>query len=153
MITHQGCDNFSKNIYVCHVSPQLVQSKCYSKKSISRHVYFRHSYNKYHSKLVFTTMQYTADDKSLFLHKGVKQFMKQHSYFMLKIELANKDLSSKILSKGTLEPWQCYQLCCLAPADFGRSVNPIQTRGADYVHHITILQPRVQNPNTNPDLS
>ena len=70
---------------------------------------------------------------------------------MLKIELANKDLSSKILSKGTLEPWQCYQLCCLAPADFGRSVNPIQTRGADYAHYITTWHPRLQNLNTSPD--
>ena len=31
---------------------------------------------------------------------------------------------------------------------FGRSVNPIQTRGADYVHSITIRHPRLQNPNT-----
>ena len=30
---------------------------------------------------------------------------------------------------------------CLAPADFGRSVNPIQTMGADYARHTTASPP------------
>ena len=40
---------------------------------------------------------------------------------------------------------------CLAPADFGRSVNPIQTRylqWAYYAHHITTWHPWLHNPNT-----
>ena len=30
----------------------------------------------------------------------------------------------------------------LVPPVFGRSVNPIPTRGADYAHHITTIPPR-----------
>ena len=40
---------------------------------------------------------------------------------------------------------------CLAPADFGRSDNPIPTREADYAHHITTWLPRLQTFNTSPD--
>ena len=29
----------------------------------------------------------------------------------------------------------------MAPPDFGISVNPISTRGADYTHHITTVPP------------
>ena len=35
---------------------------------------------------------------------------------------------------------------CLAPADFARSGNPMQTRGSD---HITTWHPLLQNPNTS----
>ena len=31
------------------------------------------------------------------------------------------------------------------PPDFGRSVNPISSRGADYAHHITACPPRFGN--------
>ena len=34
----------------------------------------------------------------------------------------------------------------LAHPEFGSSVNPITTRGADYVHHITASPPRIENP-------
>ena len=30
--------------------------------------------------------------------------------------------------------------------------HPIQTKGADYAHHITTWHSRLQNPNTNPAL-
>ena len=32
----------------------------------------------------------------------------------------------------------------LTPTEFGRSVNPIQTRAADYAHHTTVSPPRIQ---------
>ena len=35
----------------------------------------------------------------------------------------------------------------LAHPEFGSSVNPITTRGADYAHHITASQPRFENPS------
>ena len=34
----------------------------------------------------------------------------------------------------------------LAHPEFGSSVNPITTRGADYAHHITASPPRFENP-------
>ena len=34
----------------------------------------------------------------------------------------------------------------LAHLDFGSSVNPITTRGADYAHHITASPPGFENP-------
>ena len=34
----------------------------------------------------------------------------------------------------------------LAHPEFGSSVNPITTRGADYVHHITASPPGFENP-------
>ena len=34
----------------------------------------------------------------------------------------------------------------LAHPEFGNSVNPITTRGADYAHHITVSPPRFENP-------
>ena len=34
----------------------------------------------------------------------------------------------------------------LAHAEFGSSVNPITTRGADYAHHITASPPGFENP-------
>ena len=34
----------------------------------------------------------------------------------------------------------------LAHPEFGSSVNPITTRGADYTHHITASPPRFENP-------
>ena len=34
----------------------------------------------------------------------------------------------------------------LAHPDFGSSVNPITTRGADYAHHITASPPGFENP-------
>ena len=34
----------------------------------------------------------------------------------------------------------------LAYPEFGRSVNPITTRGADYAHHITASPPGFENP-------
>ena len=34
----------------------------------------------------------------------------------------------------------------LAHLEFGSSVNPITTRGADYVHHITASPPGFENP-------
>ena len=33
-----------------------------------------------------------------------------------------------------------------AHPEFGSSVNPITTRGADYAHHITASPPRFENP-------
>ena len=67
-----------------------------------------------------------------------------------------------MLKLEVLDPCLCLDGCrgCLAPAvflgltawhprSFGRSVNPIQTRGADYAHHITTWHPRLQNLNTS----
>ena len=34
----------------------------------------------------------------------------------------------------------------LAHLEFGSSVNPISTRGADYAHHITASPPGFENP-------
>ena len=34
----------------------------------------------------------------------------------------------------------------LAHPEFGSSVNPITTRGADYAHHITASPPGFENP-------
>ena len=34
----------------------------------------------------------------------------------------------------------------LAHPEFGSSVNPITTKGADYAHHITARPPRFENP-------
>ena len=34
----------------------------------------------------------------------------------------------------------------LAHPEFGTSVNPITTRGADYAHHITASPPGFENP-------
>ena len=34
----------------------------------------------------------------------------------------------------------------LAHLEFGNSVNPITTRGADYAHHITASPPGFENP-------
>ena len=34
----------------------------------------------------------------------------------------------------------------LAHLEFGSSVNPIKTRGADYAHHITASPPGFENP-------
>ena len=34
----------------------------------------------------------------------------------------------------------------LAHPEFGSSVNPITTKGADYAHHITASPPRFENP-------
>ena len=34
----------------------------------------------------------------------------------------------------------------LAHPEFGSSVNPIRTRGADYAHHITASPPGFENP-------
>ena len=34
----------------------------------------------------------------------------------------------------------------LAHPEFGSSVNPITTRGADYAHHITATPPGFENP-------
>ena len=34
----------------------------------------------------------------------------------------------------------------LAQPEFGSSVNPITTRGADYAHHITASPPGFENP-------
>ena len=34
----------------------------------------------------------------------------------------------------------------LAHLEFGSSVNPITTRGADYAHHITASPPGFENP-------
>ena len=34
----------------------------------------------------------------------------------------------------------------LAHPEFGSSVNPITTRGADYAHHITASPPEFENP-------
>ena len=36
----------------------------------------------------------------------------------------------------------------LAHPEFGSSVNPITTRGADYAHHITASPPGFENPAT-----
>ena len=40
------------------------------------------------------------------------------------------------------------------PQDFGRSVNPIQTRWSSYAHHITISlpPPRIFKPSNGPDI-
>ena len=37
----------------------------------------------------------------------------------------------------------------LAPPEFGSSVNPIPTRGADYAHHITASTPGFENLTTS----
>ena len=37
----------------------------------------------------------------------------------------------------------------LAHTEFGNSVNPITTRGADYVHHITASLPGFKNPSAS----
>ena len=39
----------------------------------------------------------------------------------------------------------------MAPPDFGRSVNPISTRGADYADHISTCTPRIFIPSYGPD--
>ena len=51
--------------------------------------------------------------------------------------------SGHVLARVPGVPGTCsfFRPYCLAPADFGRSVNPIQTRGADYAHHITTWHP------------
>ena len=36
------------------------------------------------------------------------------------------------------------------PPDFGRSVNPISSRGADYAHHITTWHTRIFRPSYGP---
>ena len=38
----------------------------------------------------------------------------------------------------------------LAHPEFGSSVNPITTRGADYAHHITASPPGFENPAASP---
>ena len=41
----------------------------------------------------------------------------------------------------------------MPPLDFRRSINPIQTRGADYAHHITTYLPtRIFRPSYGPAL-
>ena len=37
----------------------------------------------------------------------------------------------------------------LARSEFGSSVNPITTKGADYAHHITASPPRFENPGAS----
>ena len=39
----------------------------------------------------------------------------------------------------------------LAHPEFGTSVNPITTRGADYAHHITASPPGFENPAASLD--
>ena len=54
-------------------------------------------------------------------------------------KLANVMTTGLVLARGAGGAWhpQFFRPYCPAPVDFGRSVNPIQTRGADYAHHIT----------------
>ena len=58
----------------------------------------------------------------------------------------------KILIRGQIMPtifsaaasgWAGW---ALAHPEFGSSVNPITTRGADYAHHITASPPGFENP-------
>ena len=39
----------------------------------------------------------------------------------------------------------------MAPPDFGRSINPISTRGADYAQHIITGTPRIFRPSYGPE--
>ena len=53
--------------------------------------------------------------------------------------------ASKFLSKcsAAASGWAGWDL---AHPEFGSSVNPITTRGADYAHHITASPPGFENP-------
>ena len=61
-------------------------------------------------------------------------------------------MPTKIVQKQQVRP--CYSSdaaskragWALAHPEFGSSVNPITTRGADYAHHITACPPGFENP-------
>ena len=48
-----------------------------------------------------------------------------------------------ILGSAAASGWAGWDL---AHPEFGSSVNPITTRGADYAHHITASPPGFENP-------
>ena len=54
----------------------------------------------------------------------------------------------KMLNKNTQKRILCSEWAgwALAHLEFGSSVNPITTRGADYAHHITASPPGFENP-------
>ena len=48
-----------------------------------------------------------------------------------------------VLNSAAASGWAGW---ALAHPEFGSSVNPITTRGADYAHHITASPPGFENP-------
>ena len=54
-----------------------------------------------------------------------------------------KFLCIKLHSSDAASGWAGW---ALAHPEFGSSVNPITTRGADYAHHITASPPGFENP-------
>ena len=57
---------------------------------------------------------------------------------LLRYSLKNNFLKS---SSGMSNASSGWAGCALAHPEFGNSVNPIPTRGADYAHHITACPP------------
>ena len=55
----------------------------------------------------------------------------------------NKKSANLYLCSAATSGWAGW---ALAHPEFGSSVNPITTRGADYAHHITASPPGFENP-------
>ena len=57
--------------------------------------------------------------------------------------MTNRHVRGTYLCSAAASGWAGW---ALAHPEFGSSVNPITTRGADYAHHITASPPGFENP-------